>query len=35
VTVNIGEQFDWEILNNVHQTANRSKHLAGIITKLC
>jgi len=34
VTVNIGEQFDWEILNNVHQTANRSKHLAGQLHKL-
>ncbi|XP_066915717.1 coiled-coil domain-containing protein 77-like [Clytia hemisphaerica] len=27
VTVNIGEQFDWEILQNVHKTANRSKKL--------
>lgn len=38
VTVNIGEQFDWEILQNVHKTAHRSKKLAsdlhGLKTKV-
>ena len=29
VTVNIGEQFDWEILHNTHRTAQRSKKIAG------
>ena len=28
VTVNIGDQFDWEILKNVHRTAHRSKKIA-------
>jgi len=29
VTVNLGEQFDWEILHNTHKTAQRSKKIAG------
>ena len=29
VTVNLGEQFDYEILHNTHKTALRSKKIAG------
>lgn len=34
VTLNIGEQFDWEVLHNVHRTAHRSKKLAGELHNL-
>ncbi|XP_065645042.1 coiled-coil domain-containing protein 77 isoform X2 [Hydra vulgaris] len=34
VTVNIGDQFDFEILKNVHSTAHRAKKIAGELHNL-